>query len=202
MDLFYTDNIIMKKSISIFFICIIVCVGAFIVYYTLRPASTLSASEKKAAVEQMLGRGVKNPSSGSATDHQYKGKYISYTYPATAEPYKNPNNANADSLELAQFQEHGTHLFFTATVSDGGSVSSFADISGVVARGLSGSGYSKTQGVIGGQPALLFTKSGDEFEKTGFVIANNRVYTFAVTGASESSVSETFALIAKTAVLH
>jgi|GEM_PF-6722712 len=193
----------MKKLLVLFVSIVLLGVCGFVSYYAMKPSAHLTASQKKQAFERMMGRQLRNPTAVPTTNTFYHGTYVSFSYPPVMQPYTHPlKKKNSSDLEMFQFQNRETHLFFTADVVNGATVAGFSDISGVMFRQQPAQGYTHVSGTIGNQPALIFTKAGEEFEKTGFVIFQHRVYSFSATGADPKEVEDTFALVAKTAVLY
>lgn len=196
--LIFAILVLVKKIIVIFIILtsIALLTGFFIFNSSQKK---LSESEKEKALIKILGRKPNLSENEVSGEVEYKGKYASFKYPAKAKiyTYKDPNmTKNTSVLETFSFDIDKPRLVFNFSVMENAaSLKDVNDISGVKLRQISGLGYAQSEQIVGGESGLIFVRSGNLSEKTGFFLAKDKIYSVAITGSSLKEVSLLFDLV-------
>jgi hypothetical protein len=188
----------MKKIISAAFFLLII--GCFVAAFMLlnRSADPLTQSEKQQALSKILGRPVVLKEKKVATgDILYKGKYISFLYPAAAKimtPKANGILVSSSDLENIYFSVgDSARINVTITISQASSAeTSIIDDPAVRLRQLQKDLYKQTEVTVDGQPGLEFEKNDQVIEKIAFFFVNNKIYTFAVDGSDRKSMTDLY----------
>lgn len=187
----------MRKVILIVFILIGVLLTLFFVFNFSQ--KKLTDSQKEKALIKILGRKPNLSDSQPQGEVEYKGKNAAFKYPAKAKiyTYRDPNMAkNTSVLETFSFDIDKPRLVFNFSVMENAaSLKDVNDISGVKLRQISGSGYIQSEEVIGGENGLIFVRSGNLSEKTGFFLVKDKIYSVAISGSSLEEVSLLFDLV-------
>ena len=187
----------MKKFIAIVFILIGILLAVFFIFNSSQ--RKLSESEKEKALTKILGRKPNLSENEVSGEVEYKGKYSSFKYPAKAKiyTYKDPGMAkNTSVLETFSFDIDKPRLVFNFSIMENAAnLKDVNDISGVKLRQISGLGYVQSEEVIGGENGLIFVRSGNLSEKTGFFLVKDKIYSVAITGSSLEEVSLLFDLV-------
>jgi hypothetical protein len=177
-------------------IIIIVFVAAFIILN--RSATPLTEAEKQQALTKILGRPVVlNEKKVPIGDILYKGKYISFLYPAAAEintPQINGIPIESKNLEDFYFSVgEDPRIYATITVSQASPVeASITDDPGVRLRQSQKDIYKQTEVTVDGQHGLSFETGDQVIEKIAFFFINNRIYTFSVSGSDRKSMTDLY----------
>lgn len=192
----------MKLSLSniIFGIFLALLVGVFIVGFMIlnRSASPMTESEKKQALNNILGRPVVLTEKKVPTgDIKYKGKYISFLYPAAAEKFiLGINGTPIPSKDLEDFYfslGNDPRIDVTITVIQASSVeTAVADDPGVRLRQAQKDIYKQTEITVDNQHGLAFEKDDQGIEKSAFFFVNNKIYTFSVSGSDQNNVTNLY----------
>ncbi len=194
----------MKKFIVLGLI-ILVVIGIIFLFNILNSSSkSLSQAEKETAIAKILGRKPNLTDDAPKGDTQYKGKYVSFMYPTKAKTYTyiDTNFAQNESLlETFSFDIYNPRLIFNfSIVENTANLRDVSEISGVKLRQDKTRGYKQVELTIDGHKGLVFEKDGNQPEKTGFFIVNNKVYSFSVTGNSFKDVVGLFDNLVKTTI--
>jgi hypothetical protein len=186
----------MKKFLLIIFVLILICIAVGVFMWLNNPARMLSENEKEAAIANILGRKPNLTDNTPIGNTRYKDNYISFNYPKKARiyGYKEPNIAKDTSyLDLFSFDILDPRLVFNFSVKQSiNRASNYSDIPDVKLRQLPERGYVQKEFQSDGQKGLAFEKPGDNSEKTGFFIVNNRIFTFSVSGSDLKDVMQLF----------
>ena len=187
----------MKKIILIILIMLVLISLLITINFVFNPSQKkLTDSEREKALLKILGRKPNLTDSQPKGNTEYKGKLVSFTYPAKAKiyTYKDPNMAkNTSVLETFSFDIDKPHLVFNLSVmKNAASLKDVNDISGVKLRQMNGSGYKQSDEKLGKNKGLVFEKSGSQAEKSGFFLINDKIYEIAVTGNNLEDVSLLF----------
>ena len=187
----------MKKIVLIILIILALISLLVTINFVFNPSQKkLTDSEREKALLKILGRKPNLTDSQPKGNTEYKGKLVSFTYPAKAKiyTYKDPNMAkNTSVLETFSFDIDRPHLVFNLSVmANAASLKDVNDISGVKLRQINGSGYKQSDGKLGENKGLVFEKSGSQAEKSGFFLINDKIYAIAVTGNNLKDVSLIF----------
>ncbi len=192
----------MKKLALILLIILFSAGGYFIISQKTR---VLTEKEKQAALVKLTGEnpGITN-SNISKGDKEYKGKYLSFMYPATAAIYNLTVNGkkveDTAALEYFAFDTKAPNIsVVTEVIESPPSVLKAEDYPSVRLRQTDLS-YSQSQITISNITGLSFTKNNPgEVEKSAFFYSDGKMYTFSVTGSDFNSVSGLFNKITSTA---
>jgi hypothetical protein len=163
-----------------------------------RSADPLTQSEKQQALSKILGRPVVLKEKKVATgDILYKGKYISFLYPAAAEittPKVNGIPVSSSDLENFYFSVgDSSHINATITITQASSAeTSIVDDPAVRLRQLQKDLYKQTEVTVDGQRGLEFEKNDQVVEKIAFFFVNNKIYTLAVDGSDRKSMMDLY----------
>lgn len=182
----------MKKKIILPGILILILLLGGIGFYilSLPPKETLSKEFKEEAVTKLLGRKANlNPEAIPAGNTQYNGKYISFQYPAKALIYTY-NKDTKRNIEDLSFDIKSPKLIFNMTVTDHSGT--FNDVPAASLREQRLYEYKKSEPVVDNTKGIVYFKSGQSPEKTGFFIANGKLFTFSVTGTVDVEVGKLF----------
>ena len=156
----------------------------------------LTDSEREKALLKILGRKPDLTDSQPTGEVEYKGKFVSFKYPAKAKiyTYKDPSMAkNTSVLETFSFDIDKPRLVFNFSVMENAaSLKDVNDISGVKLRQINSFGYKQSDGKLEENKGLVFEKSGSQAEKSGFFLINDKIYEIAVTGNNLEDVSLLF----------
>lgn len=193
----------MKKKILFILLIIVVILASISVYIFLNyPSKNMSEAEKEAALTNILGRkpnlSEKQVAKGNFT---YKGKYVSFLYPAAGSVYiprvngqVQKDNWNLDSFNFDLDNPHTTVL---VTVSQApGGVTSINDYPGVRLRQIQSGTYQQKDVFADNHSGFVFNRQDNSgFEKTAFFYLNNRIYIFSIIGIDLKAVEDVFKTI-------
>jgi hypothetical protein len=191
----------MKKLFFVFITFFAILVAIFFILD--RPAKTLSESQKQEALTNILGR-KPNLNNGKqlAGNIDYKGKHVSFSYPARARIYNSTGiflDKNSNYVENFSFDISIPRLIFTLAVKrNDTNISNFSDISDVKLRQLPSMGYGQKDLEVDGEKGIVFEKQGDNPEITAFFIVKDKIYSFVVTGSDFRDVEKLFNDLEKT----
>lgn len=154
------------------------------------PKDTLSKEFKEEAVTKLLGRKaqleVKNVATGNK---EYKGKHISFSYPAKALIYTYRNSSTSATLEDFSFDIKSPKIVFNMRVTE---VAGGLEDSPAVRLREVRSEYEKEELIIDGVAGLAYFKTGQEAEKSGFFMKSGKFYSVSITGSSGEEVEKLF----------
>lgn len=187
------------KKIVIALLLVVVLIVTLLVFYILnKPSKEMSEAEKQAAIAKILGRKpnltTKNIPTG---DIEFKGKYITFMYPAAGIERKQLLNGQVipyTGLELFIFVLDSPKLTASAEVIESPkNVANINDYPNVRSRQVQANIYNQSDLFAGNIKGLAFSKQDQTgFEKTGFFLLSNKVYSFSVTGADSKAAGELF----------
>jgi hypothetical protein len=184
-------------AISIFF------VAAFMILN--RPSSSLTESEKKKALENILGRQViLQPTPTVAGNTQHQGKYVSFIYPKAAKEFtllSNGQPAQFNDLEHFSFDLADTHTHFFSQVLAYPGTQALTDYPGVRLRQGEPDIYQQAAVVSAdNQQGLAFSKYDMTagYEKVAFFLVNGKIYTFSVQSPEQQALNDLFNLLIPT----
>lgn len=161
----------------------------------------MSEVEKEAAIAKILGRKPnlmgKNVPIG---DVEFKGKYISFMYPAAATERKqllNGEELSYTGLELFIFVLENPKLTANVEVINAPqNIISINDYPGVKLRQIQSNIYNQTDVFVGNARGLAFDKQTNSgYEKTGFFFLNNKIYSFSVQSPDSKAAEELFSKV-------
>jgi hypothetical protein len=181
----------MRTLLIIFITLFIIAIGiAGIIFFISPKNTTITTKQKNAAFAKLLGR---NPILTEKVRNnayvKYKGTYLTFSYPSAAKEYvygDKPDNKTV--LESFQFQEtNNPRYHFVTQVSsvEARLIASlqYDDISGVRLRRLQNTIYTESSLASPVGNWVVFVKKDDMFEKTAFLLAGGKLFTFSITGS-------------------
>jgi hypothetical protein len=188
--------ILVKKKILIIFSIVIVLIVAIVFSMLNRSTATLTEKEKEAALSKILDRPVNLTEKYIPTgDISYKGKYMAFSYPASAIKYVQTINGKPVKqldLEDFSFDMDNPKIYIVTVVLNASSANSVLDNSGVKLR-QSDTSYKQTKIIADGQDGVAFEKLADNnFEKTGFFLVRGRFYSFAIQSPDPKAAGDLF----------
>ena len=193
----------MKKWILIS-VLILLLAGSGIAFYilSLPPKDSLSNGFKEEAVTRLLGRKAQLNPEVKTGNTQYKGKYISFKYPAKALIYayrENSTSSTSASLEDFSFDIKQPKLVFNMTgVSKTSNSSTIEDYPAVRLRLQRSYEYTKSTFTMDKMRGVAFFKKENGGEKSGFILNDGKIYTISITGTSGREVEKLFSNIIAT----
>ncbi len=193
----------MKKWISVIILLIIIVIVGILFSVLSQPSKEkLSKDFKEQAITKLLGRKAKLDVAPEKTGNvEYKGKYISFSYPAKAEIYtiKDPGFASSSALlENFSFDIRSPRLIFNmAILKNNGKAKSVDDNPGVKLRQNAPFTYKETLVTIDGVYGKVYARRDEEPEKTGFFLHNDMMYSLSVTGTVFEDVQSLFDSLVK-----
>ncbi len=176
----------MKKWIVIL-VLVLVAGGVGFFYLSIPPKDGLSTDFKEKAVSKLLGRKAQlDEVKEQEGNTSYKGKYISFEYPAKATiyTYKDPSFASSSALlEDFSFDIRKPRLVLNmAVLRNNGRYKSVDDDPGVMFRKNASGQYKEVAILVDGQKGRVFERNDSTPEKTGFFLVHDRFYTISITG--------------------
>ncbi len=194
----------MKKILLFSFLCII-GVGIGIYLFGSAKQHPLTQTEKEAAIAKLLGHQPilsNNPRHNIWIEH--RGKYVSFAYPQAATVYRDTvNPPDKNSLESFVFQQESPRYFFVTEVLDPTNVETYNDIPSVLLRRNNKNQYTETSMALQNVTFPVFTKTQQNVvEKTAFILANGKEYTFSITSANPDVISIFDRVMASVKILH
>lgn len=185
----------MKKVILLVLLLILV-LG---VYFVLsQKPKQLSEKQRNQALEKLTGQNPTLTNSNSKQGYiDHKGKYISFTYPASATIYNLTVNGrkveDSAALDYFAFDTKAPNMSaFTEVIEAPSTVLKTDDYPGVRLR-QNDSSYEESTVLVSGVSGLSFSKnSPGAAEESAFFYYNSRIYTISVTGSDIKPVKELF----------
>ncbi len=190
----------MKRPVILALIAVIFVFIAAVVVFLNRPVKNMSNSEKEAAIAKILGRKPNLTNNTITGDKEYKGKYVSFVYPASALIYTQKINGEPvkqTGLEYFSFDLDNPKIIFSMeTVGVPDAVQSVEDYPGVKLREIENSLYIKNEVFVGGKKGFVFDKSSDNnFEKTAFFYFEGKVFSFTISGTDQKGIDNLYSKI-------
>lgn len=152
----------------------------------------LSNAQKEAAIAKILGRKPNLTNNTKTGDTQYKGKYVSFTYPAAAVIYTqmlNGKPVEQTNLEYFSFDLSSPKLVFSMEVIQvSQSVQVLEDYPGVKLREIENDIYAKKEVSADDKNGLVFERISDNgFEKTAFFYLGGKIFSLTVSGSDQKT---------------
>ena len=190
----------MKRLIFLPLIVIIFVLITAVIVFLNRPVKNMSNSEKEAAIAKILGRKPNLSNNTIMGDKEYKGRYVSFTYPASALIYTQKINGapvKQTSFEYFSFDLDNPKIIFSMeTVGVPDTVQNAEDYPGVKLREIENSLYIKNEVLAGGKKGFVFDKSSENsFEKTAFFYFEGKVFSFSISGTDQKEIDNLYAKI-------
>jgi len=188
--------LLMKKKLLII-VSIVIALIIVVVFSILnRSTATLSEKEKEQALSKILDRPVVLKEKYIPIgDVAYKGKYMTFLYPASAVKYVQTINGKPikkSDMEYFNFDMDNPKMYIVIEVTQASFGSRIIDNSGVRMRQVDTS-YKQTKIVADGQNGLAFEKMADNsFEKTGFFLIGGKLYSFSIQSVDPKGAGDLF----------
>ncbi|TXH00756.1 MAG: hypothetical protein E6P95_03090 [Candidatus Moraniibacteriota bacterium] len=186
----------MKKKLILLgvLVVIVLTLGALFYLFSQPSGKRLSDEEKKKAIESIMGRKAVLTDTTPKGEKVFDGHDITFSYPAKAVVYtfreknvKPEDNPNDDF----SFDVKSPKLVFNLT-SVPNTEMSLSELPAVRLREQRGNEYEKSTPTMDSAKGVAYFKSGRDSEKSGFFIANTKVFTISVTGSDPSEVKSLF----------
>jgi len=180
----------MKKILLAAFLIVILAWVFVFLNFSPKP---LSQNQKEQALTKILGRKPNLTDNTLKGNVMFKGKYVSFYYPAAAKIYITKLNGqvvNPTDLESLIFDLSSPKIaFFMEVVPVPITVQILNDYPGVKLRQIESNIYKQSQITAGGLNGLLFEKiSNTGNEVTAFFYKNGKVYSFSSQGGDIKEV--------------
>lgn len=189
----------MKKKISITVLIVIITIAAISAYIFLNRASEMmSKEEKEAAIAKILGRKPNLAEKDVPTgDIEFKGKHITFMYPAAATIKKqllNGEELSYTGLELFIFGLENPKIRVSVEVIEAPqNITNINDYPSVKLRQIQSTLYTQKDTSVGNTSGLSFDKQSNAgFEKTGFFFLNGKIYSFSIVSPDAKAAEELF----------
>lgn len=173
-------------KVSLFLLFLFVLTIFFVWVKLNQEPPPLSQQQKKEALENILGRDIREEKSIPQGEKFYQGKYFSLSYPAYAESYDRGNGVFRLDSEEPKFR-------FVAMV-DTQDTAALDELSAVRTRRVNKQ-YKQTPITVDGNSGVLFVKLTDGIERASFFIKDGRSYSFVITGVDTSVLEEVYGKI-------
>lgn len=187
----------MKKIL--FLVLIVITIIAFVSVYIFlnRSSKIMSEAEKETAIAKILGRKPNFTDDAPKGNVEFKGKYISFMYPATAAIRKqllNGREVSYTGLEQLIFKiERPKLTLYMEVIEAPQNVENLNDYPSVKLRQIQPNIYDQKDIFVGNTKGLSFKKqSTTGFEKTGFFFLNDKIYSFSIQGPDFKAAEELF----------
>lgn len=195
----------MKKKLILLSVLLILLLSGAAAFYILSapPKEALTDEFKEEAVTRLLGRKANiNPENVPTGDTEYEGENIYFKYPAKALIYTYRDSSKSANLEDFSFDVKTPKLVFNMQVLDNNSnLTTILDFPSVRLREQRSYEYKITDIKAGKNAGKAYYKAGSEPEKSGFFLANGKIYSISITGTNDEEVSKLFDKIISTLVL-
>lgn len=187
----------MKKFILLLIVIAIATSVLLTFYYLNKPAKEMSEAEKQAAIAKILGRKPNITDNTKTGDTEYKGKYVSFIYPAAGVIYTQKLNGvpiEQTSLEYFSFDLSDPKLIFSMEVVQvPGSVTSLEDYPSVKLREIESNLYTKSNVSAADKKGIAFEKiDNNSFEKSVFFYLGDKVFSFTISGNDQKGINELY----------
>lgn len=193
----------MNKKVLLF---VIFFIGAMVFFAWIKlnqEVPPLTYEEKNKALEQMLGRKIKEEKIIPQGDNTYAGKFFSLSYPAYARLYDKKNlniTNNANVLESLRLDSEEPKFRFVLMVERADSTAVLEELSGVRVRRQNKS-YQELPIAVDGKQGILFIKIKDGVERSSFFLKDGRSYSFSITGVDAGELEAIYGQIMKSVLL-
>jgi len=189
----------LMKKIVLVALFLVVVIAVFSVFMVLnRTTKPLSEEEKQQALTKILGRRLNLTEKAPSQEYiQYKGKYVSFAYPSSAEKITsiiNGKEQEKSGLEQFSFNFDSPKVYtFFEVIQANSNELTLTDYPSVRLRQVQSEIYSEASVTADNRQGLSFEKHDNSgFEKTAFFFVNGRIYSFSVMGGDLKAVETLF----------
>lgn len=184
---------LMNKKV-LFFVLFCISTTVFFVWMNLnQEPPPFTESEKKQALEEILGRAVREKKIVPQGKNTYAGKFFSLSYSAYAK-VDDKNNPNKKILEYFGFSSEEPKFKFVVLVKLEDESAVLEELSAVKARRQSKL-YQETPITIDGRKGALFVKTSDGVERSSFFLKDGKSYSFSITGTDVGELERVYGKI-------
>ena len=182
----------MKRFIILALVIFLIVFTIVIFLFLNHSPKNLTSAEKEAAIAKILGRKPNLTDNTKTGDTQYKGKYVSFVYPAKAVIYTqtlNGKSVEQTSLEYFSFDLSSPKLVFSMEVIQvPQSVQTLEDYPGVKLREAENNIYVKKEALADDKNGLVFERISDNgFEKTAFFYLEGKIFSLSISGSDQKT---------------
>lgn len=187
----------MKKVFTFAFFVIIALIFVAVYIVINSTAKTLSEKEKENAITKILGRKPNLSDTAPQGNKVFKGKYVTFIYPAAAKIYAirlNGQPVKQTNLENFIFDlDSPRRSYYMEVVAVPKTVQSVNDSPSVKLRQIEANIYTQSNISLGGLAGLSFEKkSNNGNELTAFFYKDGKVYSFSSQGNDIKAVRDLF----------
>jgi len=187
-----------KEKLIFLVILIILLLICYVFFANLNNSSPLSQKEKETALTKLFGRSLNfNPKEKG--DVQFRGKYMTFTYPGSSliYTYRQPGFKNDKAtLEYFSFDMQDPRLIFNYSVIQTINLKNVSDYPSVRIRQIDPA-FEKSDFVLDGKKGIHLTKKDNGAEESVFILDNTKLYTIIVVGQNYSATDGLFQKIIK-----
>lgn len=177
----------MSKKVLLFILFCIIS-SLFFIWINLNwEAPALDGKQKEKAIENILGRSMREEKNISQGEKAYQGKFFSLSYPAYAQVYDS-ENANVFRIDS---DDPKFRLVVLVEDTQGAVLD---ELSGVRIRRQNRL-YKEQSLTIDNNAGVLFIKTQDGVERSSFFLIQGRSYSLSITGVDASELKEIYAKI-------
>lgn len=195
--------IIMHKKVLLFILFCIIATVVFAWILLNQEPPAIGEKQKKEALENILGRNIREEKNIPQGEKAYPGKYFSLFYPAYAQVYDRENkniDANKKLLEYFRLDSEQPKFRFMVMVEAQDRSAVLGELSAVKARRQNRI-YKEVPLTVDGSIGILFVKTQDGVERSSFFLKNGRSYSFVITGVDESELEKIYGQIMQSLLL-
>ena len=154
----------------------------------------LNEKQKREALENILGRDVREAKNIPQGEKAYQGKLFSLSHPTYAQVYDRENaniTANKRLLEYFRLDSEDPKFRFVVIVEKAEDGAVLDELSGVRTRRLNKQHIEK-QLTAGGNAGALFLKESDGVERSSFFLKDGRSFSFVITGLDVGELEKVY----------
>lgn len=173
-----------RKLLIIAILIILIIIGT-ISWHNYTSSARLSSSDKEKTIKKVLGRNLRDEKPKVNKWITYRNSYFSIRYPSAADIFtdQKPSAQNSYALTLFSFDMDDPRATFTSGVYLVDYNSPLEEIPAVRLRRSQNNTYRESEIVVSGIRGLFFEKEIEGVEKTIFLLKNNNLYSFSLTGS-------------------
>lgn len=184
------------KLILVMIFLVIPILGVGFYFLSQPPKEKLSNEFKEKAITQLLGRKAQLDDDSPTGEIEYKGKSITFKYPARALKYEfreKSSSTNSAALDDFSFDIKEPKMVFNLLVLPNSSnLTTIEEYPAVRLRESRLYEYRKSVGNLSTIKGVVYAKEDNGAEKSGFWLVDDKIYSIAITGVDLDAVSVLF----------
>lgn len=184
----------MTKKVSLF-VLFFISIAVFFVWTKLnQKAPLLNQEQKKEALENILGRDVREEKVTPQGEKTYQGKYFSLSYPAYATLYERESSnitASKKLLEYFRLDSEEPKFRFVVMFQEAADLAALDELSAVKTRRQNRL-YKESQFTIDDNTGILFVKTQDGVERSSLFIKDGHSFSFSITGIDAGELERVY----------